>query len=397
MNAALTKLTKARIALLLDQPFFGTLLLGLKCIEDKTGIARGTMATDGIHLYWDKKFVESLPEPVLRTVLAHEVMHCALLHMLRRKERDPLAWNWAIDHAVNLILDECNASAGQKGRAKPFEWGDLDKHVLHDPAYKGMSGEEIYARLPKQGSGGGGSGKGKGKGQSSQPSQYPHGPGGVLDAPPDQIEQQKIEAQWKINVVQAATAAKMQGKLPAEMQRFVDEMINPQVPWQELLRQFVRSAAKDDYSFRKFNQRYMHTGFMLPALYSQRLGRIAIAIDTSGSIGGDILNAFISEVEGICHETRPEKVVILDCDAEVHSVTEYEATDPLPREFKGGGGTSHVPVFEELDKDPPEVCVCFTDLYTTFPDVEPAYPVIWAVYGGNEAEAPFGQTVRIKA
>lgn len=396
MNAAQNKLTKARVQLLLDQPFFGTLLLGLKCIEDKHGLACGTMSTNGINLYWDKAFVEKLPEPQLRTVLAHEVMHCGLLHPVRRKNRDPLGWNIACDHAINLLLDECNTSATGKGRAAPFPWGELEQFALKDPQFKGMSAEEIYYRLPKSAPGGGGkSGK---KGKSGAPGGMPgHGFGGVLDAPQDPAEQQQVEAQWKINMVQAATAAKMQGKLPAEMERFVDEMLNPQVPWQDVLRRFVSAHAKDDYSWRRFNQRYAHTGFMLPALYSQRIGRIAVAIDTSGSITPEILNAFISEVEAICHETRPEKVVILDCDAQVHSITEYEATEPLPRSFKGGGGTSHVPVFEAMDKDTVEVVICFTDLYTSFPEQAPKYPVIWAVYGDNKDEAPFGETVRIKA
>lgn len=375
------KLQRAKVSLLLDEPFFGTLLLGLKTIEDKDDrYTRGTMATDGTRLYWSTKFVTELSEPEIKTVLAHEVMHCGLAHMIRRKHRDMTAWNVACDHAVNLVLEKCNEDAKAKSKGRPFLW-PAKYPPLMDPQFVGLSAEEIYNRLPKNPSG-----KGNGDG---------HGMGGVLDAGGGSDAEEKMDAQWKISMVQAATAAKQKGKLPADMERLIGELLNPPTPWQELLRRYVRSNCKDDYSFKRPNPRYAHTGFMLPSLHTQRIGRVAVAIDTSGSIGGEMLDAFMAEVEKIAHECRPEKIVIIDCDARVNSMEEYECTDQLPRKFKGGGGTSHRPVFEALEKDPPDVCICLTDLYTDFPDQAPGYDTIWAVYGKNEAVPPFGEMIRI--
>lgn len=383
LNDSDAKMQRARIALVLDQPFFATLLLGLKVKVDSTGQVTQTMATDGESLWWHPPFVAGMTERQIATVLAHEALHCALLHPLRRGDRDQRQWNIACDHAVNLVLEACNEAARQAGKPEPFPWPDCD--VLRDPAYKGQSAEQIYtAPAPPDPNDGDEPGDGAGQGI-----------GGVLDAPGDEADQQAHEANWKVALTQAAQAAKQQGTLPAGMARLVDETLNPPARWQDILRAFVRAAAKDDYSWTRPNTRYLHTGFILPSLYSQRLGRIALAIDTSGSIQGALLERFLSECEAIAAECRPESITLLDCDAAVNSVRECDPCEPLPRDFAGGGGTDFCPVFQELDKAEPPVCLIYlTDLQGMFPDAAPSYPVIWAAYG-TEDVAPFGQTIRL--
>ncbi len=68
------KLTRARTQLLLSHPFFGSLCLRLKPVPGAVRI----MATDGRRIVYNPAFVESVPPPILQTLLAHEVMHCAL-------------------------------------------------------------------------------------------------------------------------------------------------------------------------------------------------------------------------------------------------------------------------------------------------------------------------------
>ena len=74
------RIQKARTALLLDHPFFGSLLYRLK---DRESLAVKTMATDGVSLLWNPEFVETLTAATLAGTLAHEVMHPALHHHLR--------------------------------------------------------------------------------------------------------------------------------------------------------------------------------------------------------------------------------------------------------------------------------------------------------------------------
>src|SRR5215469_12849449 len=127
------RIQKARTALLLDHPFFGSLLYRLK---DRESRAIKTMATDGVSLLWNPEFVETLTAATLAGTLAHEVMHPALHHHLRRSGRDPKRWNVACDYAINPLL----VNAGLK----------LPEGVLVEDRFRGMSAEQIYNLLESE-------------------------------------------------------------------------------------------------------------------------------------------------------------------------------------------------------------------------------------------------------
>jgi predicted metal-dependent peptidase len=124
------RIQKARTALLLDHPFFGTLLFRLGA-RARSSIA--TMATDGVSLYFNPEFVDSLSSAELIGVLAHETMHPALQHHTRRGGREPKRWNMACDYAINPLLVDAGLT--------------LPKNVLLDDRFCGMSAERIYNLL----------------------------------------------------------------------------------------------------------------------------------------------------------------------------------------------------------------------------------------------------------
>jgi len=102
-EACEARFKKARTSLLLDHPFFGTLLFRLAA---KPQSSIKTMATDGVSLYYNSDFVETLTAAELQGTLAHEVMHPALQHHTRRGDRDQKRWNMACDDAINPLLLE---------------------------------------------------------------------------------------------------------------------------------------------------------------------------------------------------------------------------------------------------------------------------------------------------
>src|SRR5690242_20345889 len=91
----------ARSTLLLDQPFFGVLALGLELTEDATC---KTAWTNGQSLGFSPAFVDTLTDDELKGLIAHEVMHCACGHPWRRDARDHTRWNEAADYAINAVL-----------------------------------------------------------------------------------------------------------------------------------------------------------------------------------------------------------------------------------------------------------------------------------------------------
>jgi predicted metal-dependent peptidase len=109
------------------------------------------------------------------------------------------------------------------------------------------------------------------------------------------------------------------------------------------------------------------------------------------------LRLFEAEVRSILEGQRPQRVYVLYFDAVVHKVETFEAGQQVSLSPVGGGGTEFEPCFEWLDEHGvrPQTLVFLTDLYGSFPDSEPAYPVLWASTGGRRA--PFGQVVPMQA
>ncbi len=415
----LDRILRQRMKLILDEPFFGVLLMNLTLIED----ARfPTMATNGLCIRYNPDFVTGLDDDFLRGVLAHEVLHCALRHPHRRDARDPMLWNAACDYAVNNFLDEYNSSAVAGGRyqSPPLP---IPEDSYRDAAWAALASEEIYAVLPvppppppKGGKGepgegtpdedGEGEAEGEGEGEPgeveaktkpSDPSK-PESQGWVDDAPGTEAEKKRDEEGWRARLAEAAMAAQAHGKLPASLRRLVDQVLNPALPWTDILRNFIRSRAQDDYSWRRPSKKTFGTNTILPSLRSERMGELVVAIDTSGSIDGPLVNTFMGELQGILDECRPSRLVLLDCDAAIHQVVEFEPGDHDLTAFvpQGGGGTDFRPVFQWVADNgmDPAAIIYFTDLCGTFPEAEAApWPTLWVNYGDADTEAPFGETI----
>jgi predicted metal-dependent peptidase len=124
-----------------------------------------------------------------------------------------------------------------------------------------------------------------------------------------------------------------------------------------------------------------------------------VAIDTSGSIGQREINTFFGELTGILDDVRPSKVYVMWCDARVHKVDEVDdSSDVNTLKPRGGGGTSFIPVFEEIEKLDiyPEALVYLTDGMGSFPQHAPNYPVLWGDIYNRAAQYPFGEVVDVK-
>ena len=95
-------------------------------------------------------------------------------------------------------------------------------------------------------------------------------------------------------------------------------------------------------------------------------------------------------------------VTVLQCDHGVQSAQTFTPDNgPSPTEVewkaRGFGGTSFVPVFEYVEKQPelePSLLVYFTDGYGTAPAKAPPYPVLWVLTRDGKPPAPWGALAR---
>jgi predicted metal-dependent peptidase len=394
------RIQKARTSLILDHPFFGSLLFRLKGRECRS---IPTMATDGVSLFFNPEFVETLNSATLAGTLAHEVMHPALHHHVRRSGRDPKRWNVACDFAINPLLVDAGLS--------------LPEGVLIDNRFRGMSAEQIYNLLESESEteqdSGYEDGDGEPGGEESKDETSPGcdlnepsapvtegGIGQVLDAPPPDEETPTIEVQareWDIAVNQATTIAKHAGKVPAGLNRTLEGATEAGVDWRELLRRFWSEITPTDYSWMRPNRRHLWTGLYLPGVVREGVGEVAIAVDCSGSVSERQLRLFEAEVRSILEGQRPERVYVLYFDAVVQKVETYEAGQRIDLNPVGGGGTDFGPCFEWLEEQGirPQALVFLTDLYGSFPSCAPSYPVLWASTGSRSA--PFGEVISMQA
>lgn len=368
------KLTKAKINLVMSQPFFGTLALRLLFEEKPDEFFEQhkvppTAATDGKSMFYSAAFIDSLSVPQVVGLLCHEAMHVGMLHHTRRNSRDMDKWQEATDYAVNLICEEAALK--------------LPDGALLEKKFKNMSAEEIFRQLPDQS-------------PDDQKGQGAAGFGSILDAP-DQSEGGKAaeEAEWKTAMAQATHNAKMAGKLPASLERLVGELLEPKVDWGAQLREYLTDKLRADDDWCRPNRRFLHTGLILPTVREEPTGELVVCVDTSGSITEKVLNAFQTEIRTIASEVRPAKIIVIYCDAQVNRVQEFDRDDSIVLKMCGGGGTDFNPPFNYVRKNSltPHALIYLTDGYGPFPE-KPEYPTVWCMT--TDVTAPFGHHVRVE-
>ncbi len=407
-----TKLAAARTRLILDKPFLGSLVmhLSLKAANAKWC---ATMATDARNFYYNPDYIARLTLDQTQFVLAHEAMHCALSHFNRRNHRQKHRWDVACDYAVNMILDD-ERMAGPD-------------NALMNATYRGLTAEEIYPVLhedpPEEtmdqhlfddtGSGQGGEGEAEendsdpGDGGEGEPSEVggqsepaesdpaERSESGGQDVPPPPMDPDQLDEQWQGRLAAAAQAARQAGKLSASMLRLVDRLLAPKLPWRALLARYMMNVARDDYSFQRTSRREGEA--MMPRLYSQGV-RVAVALDTSGSVTDDEMREFLSEIDALKAQVRAE-VTLHACDNKLAEGGPWRfamwQTVELPDSISGGGGTDFRPVFDWLDAGQisPDLLLYFTDAEGRFPELEPAFTVVWLVKG--KAPVPFGVRIQL--
>lgn len=375
------KLTKAKIQLYLNYPFFATLILKMKFIEDKSV---PTARTDGKHVRYNPEYIEKIPIDKLVGLLASVAMKPALLHHTRRQNRDIDKWNVSSELVVNPLLLQSNIRLPD---------GFLDHKQFHDKTI-----DDVYLLLPPgpMGQAGQGSGAATGSGKDGEPS---NACGEVEDAKAQtQSELDQAEAEMKQNLAEAATVAKQQGKMPANLQQFVDEILTPKISWKDVLNVFMTQSAQNDYTWSKPSHRYLHAGLYLPSIDSRQIGCVIFIGDSSGSVWDDkvFMGQFAAEAQDVINTFHiPIKVIWVD--TQVAAVEDIEADEVLQLNPKGGGGTSFVPGFEHIEEEGLDPCavIYITDGYCDDFPKEPSYPVLWVVFNNKSFVAPFGEVLHI--
>ncbi len=357
-------LTKTILQLRMRSPFFATLALFAKMIVTHSV---PTAATDGRDVFINPDFWGKLSSDERLGVMAHEVLHAALLHVQRRGTREPILWNIAADIVINgIILQQPDFK--------------LPKGHVRDEKLEHLSAEEIYHLI------------------STGSIQYEL-PNGDLIYTDDLVSQYgELERNWRQALQHARNLAQSmgQGNLPAGLPRELANLSPSQLDWKSYLWRFLVQTPTD---FQNYDRRFIGHGLYLETLDGQSV-RVYIAVDTSGSIEGKMIDQFLGEVVGILSAYPHLEAQLYYVDAEAHGPYELKEGAELPRPV-GGGGTDFRPFFEKVDSEHEHqqqgVCVYLTDGYGSFPEEAPVLSTLWVLTpGGLDVERiPFGESIRL--
>ena len=388
---AMAIMRRVRARLVTEHPFFGDIALHL---ELKADPACRDMWTDGRTLGFNPLYATTIREEKLAGAQAHEVLHLAFGHHVRRKKREKRLWNRACDLAINSVLLKAGFS--------------LPDGFLFDADFAGKSAEEIYDILVarsmesrKEGSAASGrneapngeqnqdspAGRGKdglgssslnngdgeersedgqrvrqegrgvvpvaGKASRGKSAQGKTGrfDGEVRDFPESETDGRgsgdngnKAQREADILFSRAVNRARHMGSLPAGIEREVERVAPAALDWREILLRFLSTCADSDYTWTVPNRRYVFQDIYMPSRWEQRLEHVVVAVDTSGSVDRATLALFMGELATVL-EFFDTRLTVLFHDTKVQGVSSLARGD-LPDLLVpvGGGGTDFRPI-----------------------------------------------------
>ena len=356
-----------------------------------------TAYTDGINKKYGRTFLQTIcpTQPEVNGLILHENLHIGLRHHLHGADmfkEDGDKANKAADYVVNDMIMEISK--------KYPDLVQLPRGGLYDPQYHNMSMREVYKLLKSKKGGGGGGGKPDKEGEKGS------GSGGGeyefdkhdFGKPMTQEEAKEMDGKIDRAIREGALLA---GRLGIDLPRSVTDLLNPVIDWKKELADFVTSSCKgkDEYTWRKFNRRVISNDIYLPTVENETIGEVVVAIDTSGSIGQEQLNAFASELVSICEAVSPDAVRILWWDTKVHGeqlfTDNYDQIGSMLKPL-GGGGTRVSSVAEYINKKKinAECVLVFTDGYLESDVVwNISSPTLWMVTENKNWTPPTGKKV----
>lgn len=409
-STASDEVSRSIVALLLKEPFYGHLLSGVvRRIDDKVPTAAVSLTPNGLHLIVNADFfMKALKKDERVAVIKHEALHLLFRHLYRPliQRGDPKLFNIAADLVTNQhvspwplpdmavtlrMFPDMDLQANQT-----LEWYYEKLLTLKkamdsgQPTHSPQSEAALERALsePQQG---------------DHSHWYAHG-GEGFDGRKGQPElseglRQALESDLERHLLRARdrAASKGWGLLPAEIQtelNAIAERRKPQIDWKRTLRLFASSGYRTEVvpTHRRMSKRFG----TFPGIRIRRKQRLAVVIDTSGSISEGVLEVFFREIHGIWKNDAD--VVVIECDAAVQTTYPYKGK--APKAITGGGGTQFDPALEWVRNPrngPFDACIYLTDGQASAPVLKPRCPLLWVVTadGSTGEHLKFGRVIQL--
>lgn len=398
------RLKKVKIGLMRNAKFAmwsGIMMVGKTSVVDDVP----TACTNGRDEMYGRAFIGGLEDKELGFVVLHENLHKAFRHLTTwRKlyDENPKLANAACDYVINLMIVKTDPK--EEVVAMPRKEGKV--YGLLDVRFDNMNAKQVFDLLKQeQEEGGAESGEGGEEGGEGGEGGFDeHDWEGAKELSQPEQEQLVKEIDQALRQGQIAHQ-KLHGNGTGGMSRELGDLLNPQIDWREALQEFVKSVcnAKDASSWRRVNRRFLSEGIYMPSLVGERVERLVVGVDTSGSVGGSELTLFLSEVKAIAEQVHPSHIDLIYWGSHIAAHEEYDITD-VPNIVSStkpacGGGTDPTCLSEYLTKNNinAECIVMLTDGHVPNWGSNWNAPILWVLSNRDSSvTADCGKTVHIK-
>lgn len=366
-----------------DLPYLSTAVYSLVTVATER-VSR--MSTDAYwRLYVNPMWVLATDVEMLSREIAHQVWHLLADHAGRAidcqvdaKSRD--RWKMATDLTITEVL--------------PFDTGLPHPRDVHQTPNR--SAEEYFGLLrarpvtkpplgvdPDETCGSGCDG-------IARDHDLPPNDADVLG-----LSTQAAEAIRRTVAIEFREHCLTRGTAPGQWGRWVAQILDPVVPWQQVLHAAVRRGigwgqGQVDYTYTKISRRQQAVGSAIVPALRRPVPAVAVVVDTSGSMDDGLLAQAMGEVKAVLSSLAvpDSSVTVLAVDATVHSV--QQVRDVAQVHLAGGGGTDMgVGIEGALSIRPkPQTVIVLTDGGTRWPMLPAPVPVIAGVLGRRREHLP---------
>ena len=355
------KLIQAKTKLMLENPYFGTLVSSLS-FEQNSNIA--SISHQNNKFIYNDEYLEVLTIDEITTHLANSAMHQALFHSTRGEGKISSIWKLASDYAINDLLIE-------NGFVLP-------PLANYSSRFERLYAEEIYTILVGE----------LDLSEDEEPKEE-------QEQQTEQFQEEILNSEdYELLLEQLTNKLEKQGDLPKGIERFVKTKRQAQISWRDELYRYVNSHAKSDYRMFPPSKKHLYRGIALPSIYGEEL-KIVVAVDTSASIDETLLELFLTELYEIMQIFPHYIIELIECDYQIQNITRLTPLEPLTTTLKGGGGTDFYPVFEYIENmhEDFKFLIYFTDGMGEFPKYEPIIDTLWVM--PTLQNIPFGNILTI--
>ncbi|MBP3459747.1 MAG: hypothetical protein J6K58_11125 [Lachnospiraceae bacterium] len=396
--------------------------VAVSALTGEPRMGMGGAATDGSKIYYDPvwllKRYEREPAFAMRMYL-HMLFHCIFYHSYQYGKLDTAIWDLAADLAVeNTILE-----LGIHGTAMKKD-DRLREAVRNLKDYmNGKGSEEEYARQVSWNQTGSSTAKKKKKVPFTAEHIYRY----LLKKPlkPDEMKElislSHVDEHLTWNVKEEMTIGQEQfqrisERIKADLKSFskdktksesldanLGEATKERYDYSDILRRFTCLSEDISVNDEEFDYIYYTYGLSTygnmplvePLEYKdvKKVKEFVIAIDTSASCRGPLVQAFLKKTYSILKQSESffhkVNVHIIQCDMEVQSDTKITCDEDFDvflasGKLRGFGSTDFRPVFDYVDEqiamgefENLKGLIYFTDGYGIYPDRMPAYDTIF--------------------